>query len=189
MIELLRSEEPRLDYLFPFTWPIPTRPVQRLSVFASPSFSTIRWSTMHLTCQLQQLSPNGKGREKEKEKRGHSAERRRKVDHWVPAIWIPSSWWSNFWVASTETSLPFIWKMYLTILCVLLWRVSSINYTFSSSSNFGFLSTDHFLFQKFFISNSNAKQDSSLSSSTKPEKACDASYDTVSLSFILFQLR
>ena len=35
------------------------------------------------------LSPNGKGRKKDKEKRGHSTERRRKVDHWVPAIWIP----------------------------------------------------------------------------------------------------
>jgi FYVE/RhoGEF/PH domain-containing protein 5/6 len=32
---------------------------------------------------------DGKGRKKNKEKHGHSVERRRKVDHWVPAIWIP----------------------------------------------------------------------------------------------------
>ena len=30
MVGLLRSEEPILDYLFLFTWPIPTRPIQRL---------------------------------------------------------------------------------------------------------------------------------------------------------------
>ena len=75
-------------------------------------------------CQLQRLdvisislSPNGKGR-KEKGKRGHSAEWRRKVDHWVPAIWIPDGkndflyeMWSKFWVASDETSLSFMWTM------------------------------------------------------------------------------
>ena len=61
-------------------------------------------------------------------------------------------------------------------------RVSSINYTFPSRSNFGFLSSDYFLLQTFFISNSSAKQDSSSSSSsssTKPARACDACYDTV----------
>ena len=140
-------------------------------------------------CQLQQLdvisvalSPNGKGR-KEKGKRGHSAERRRKVDHWVPAIWIPDGkneflyeMWSKFWVASTRHH------------CRLCGRCncasssgwfSSIYYTFLSWSNFGFLS-DHFLLQTFSF-RINAKQDS-LSSSTKPARACDAAdacYDTV----------
>ena len=58
-------------------------------------------------------------------------------------------------------------------------RVSSINYTFLIWSNFGFLSPDHFLLQTCFISNSNSNQDSSCSPSTKPARACDASYDTV----------
>jgi FYVE/RhoGEF/PH domain-containing protein 5/6 len=51
--------------------------------------STLRASSSCLDVISVSLSPNGKGRRKEKEKRGYSAERRRKVDHWVPAIWIP----------------------------------------------------------------------------------------------------
>ena len=88
---------------------------------------------MHLTCQLQQLSPNGKGREKEK--RGHSAERRRKVDHWVPAIWIP--WEDEFLVVEVlggvdgDIIVVYVEDVF-DHLCVLLWRVSSINYIFSS---------------------------------------------------------
>jgi FYVE/RhoGEF/PH domain-containing protein 5/6 len=50
---------------------------------------TLRASSSSLDVIGVSLSPNGKGRKKDKEKRGHSAERRRKVDHWVPATWIP----------------------------------------------------------------------------------------------------
>ena len=79
---------------------------------------------MHLTCQLQQLSPNGKGREKEKEKHGHSAERRRKVDHWVPAIWIP--WEDEFLVVEVlggvdgDIIVVYVEDVF-DHLCVLLW--------------------------------------------------------------------
>ena len=50
---------------------------------------TLRASCSNLDVFRDSLSPNGKGRKKEKEKRGYSVGRRRKVDHWVPAIWIP----------------------------------------------------------------------------------------------------
>jgi hypothetical protein len=48
--------------------------------------SNDRLGTLHDSCSNLDvinvsLSPNGRGRKKDKEKRGHSAERRRKVDH------------------------------------------------------------------------------------------------------------
>ena len=62
-----------------------------------------------------------------KEKRGHSAERRRMDHYQVPPIWIPDGKTSScmrcdrsFCVASTETSLSFIWTMYLCVF-KLLW--------------------------------------------------------------------
>ena len=72
------------------------------------------------------------------------------MDHWVPAIWIP--WEDEFLVVEVlggvygDIIVVYVEDDVFDHLCVLLWRVSSINYTFSSSSNFGFLSTDHFLF-------------------------------------------
>ena len=58
---------------------------------------------------------------KEEEGETRSFIRGDKVNHWVPAIWIPDGeneflyeMWSKFWVASTETSLSFMW------MCVLL---------------------------------------------------------------------
>ena len=76
------------------------------------------------------------------------------MDHWVPAIWIP--WEDEFLVlevlAGVDRDIIVVYvEDVFDHLRVLLWRVSSINYTFSSSSNFGFLSTDHFLLQTFFI--------------------------------------
>ena len=50
---------------------------------------TLRASSSSFDVIGVSLSPNGKGRKKDKEKCGHSAERRRKVDHWVPATWVP----------------------------------------------------------------------------------------------------
>ena len=47
---------------------------------------TLRASCSNLDVFRVSLSPNRKGRKKEKEKRGYSAGRRRKVDHWVLAI-------------------------------------------------------------------------------------------------------
>ena len=58
-----------------------------------------------------------------------------KVDHWVPAVWIPDGknevlyemWSKFFWVALTETSLSFMW------MWVLLWTGwFYFNYTFPS---------------------------------------------------------
>ena len=104
---------------------------------------------MHLTCQLQQLSPNGKGREKEKEKRGHSAERRRKVDQ--GASYLDTEFLVVEFLGGIDGDIIIVYlEDVFDHLCVLLWRVSSIDYTFSSSSNFGFISADHFLFQTFF---------------------------------------
>ena len=99
---------------------------------------------------------------KDKEKRGHSAERRRKVDHWVPAIWIPDWKTSSCMrcgltvvVASMET-LSFMWTMYLCSLAldglvplIIHFRVDLI----SVSSPLVI-----FYCRNFFISDSNAKQ-------------------------------
>src|SRR5271156_4134147 len=55
-----------------------------------------RLATLRASSSLDVLgaaSPTPKGKDrggkKDKEKRASSVERRRKVDHWVPAIWIP----------------------------------------------------------------------------------------------------
>ena len=131
------------------------------------------------------LNPNEKGW-KEKEKRGHSAERRRKVDHWVGSSYLDTGWgdellyemWSKFWLASTETSLV-VYVDDVFVRLSLDGLVLLFIYFIQSWSNFGFLSPDQFLLQTCFISNSTSKQDSSCSPSTKPARACDASYDTV----------
>ena len=114
-----------------------------------------RLGTLHASCSnldvfRVSLSPNGKGRKKEKEKRGYSAGRRRKVDHWVPAIWIPDGkneflyeMWLEFWVALTTHHCRLCGRC---ICASCSGRVSSINFTFPSWSNFG---TDHILLQTF----------------------------------------
>ena len=147
--------------------------------------NTLRASCSNLDVISVSLSPNRKRRKKDKEKRGHSAERRRKVDHWVPAIWIPDGNTSS----CMRCGRSFGWRRRrhhcrLCGRCICAscsGRVSSTIISFLlDPSNFGFISSDHFLLQTFFISDSNAKQqDSSSSSSTKPARACDACYDTV----------
>jgi len=102
------------------------------------------------------LSPNGRdnGKKKEKEKRGNSAERRRKVDHWVPAIWIPDGKTNS----CMRCGRTFGWRL-RRHHCRLCGRCVC-----ASCSG-----------RTFFISDSNDKQDSS----TKPARACDGCYDTV----------
>ena len=56
------------------------------------------------------------------------------MDHWVPAIWIP--WEDEFLVVEVlggvEGDIIVVYmEGVFDHLCVLLWRVSSINYTFS----------------------------------------------------------
>ena len=76
---------------------------------------------------------------KDKEKRGHSAERRRKVDHWVPAIWIPD-WKTSSCMRCGPTVVEVLGSVDGDIVVYVddvfvqscSGRVSSINCTFSS---------------------------------------------------------
>ena len=141
----MRSEEPRLNYLFlyPAQFDLDFFSVYKphASVFASFPFlpsddrlGTLRASCSNLDVFRVSLSPNGKGKEKEKEKRGDSARRRCKVDHWVPAIWIPDGkneflyeMWSEFGVASTRHHCRLCGRC---ICASCSGRVSSINFIF-----------------------------------------------------------
>lgn len=120
------------------------------------------------------LSSNGKdkGRKKDKEQRGNSAERRRKVDHWVPAIWIPDGKTSS----CMRCGRAFGWRRrrHHCRLCGRCVCATCSGRVSPSSPILKFRSLIIKL-QTFFISDSNAKQDSS----TKPARACDACYDTV----------
>ena len=110
---------------------------------------TLRASRSSLDVIGVSLSPkNGKGRKKDKEKRrGHSAERRRKVDHWVPAIWIPDGKTSS----CMRCGRSFGWRR-RRHHCRLCGRCicASCSGRVSFTVYYHYYTSDHFLFADFF---------------------------------------
>ncbi|KAF8159873.1 hypothetical protein B0H34DRAFT_705183 [Crassisporium funariophilum] len=102
------------------------------------------------------ISPivKAKTKKKDKDRRGVSVERRRKVDHWVPAIWIPDGKTNS----CMRCGRTFGWRR-RRHHCRLCGRCVCAGCSGRT----------------FFISDSNDKDDTS----TKAARACDACYDTV----------
>ncbi|KAK7031745.1 hypothetical protein R3P38DRAFT_2925523 [Favolaschia claudopus] len=127
-------------------------------------------STAHLRRSLQALPfppsderlatnfKEGKSLKEGKGKGGKKLERRGRVEHWVPAIWIPDEKTSG----CMRCGRPFGWRR-RRHHCRLCGRCVC-----ASCSE-----------RTFFISDPNAREGSSSSASSKPARACNACYETV----------